>query len=198
MEPVRLLFHMFLWIWRCTTFNSILIILTILSNKKVALIYYVTICQKKTKDCTPSRSFQHELHYYCFYIWCLLPYITSLLYQLWWDVLLLRFKEDVSIRKRFSFSFSDLRYTSFERASLELSKVKLGSEAEGNNTNEMNYLSLDLNAVSFVLYFSASEPSVNLSYSKLPKNLLTFDILNWENSNSANSFFSVPVADVVA
>lgn len=31
----------------------------------------------------------------------------------------------------------------------------------------MNYLSLDLNAISFVLYFSASEQSVNLSYSKL-------------------------------
>ena len=77
------------------------------------------------------------------------------------------FKEDVSIRKRFSFSLSELRCTTFEWASLELSKFKLGSQAEGNNTNEMNYLSLDLNVISFVLYFSASEPSVNFRYSKL-------------------------------
>ena len=85
-----------------------------------------------------------------------------------WNVLRLRFKQDVSIRQQFSFSFSDLRYTSFEWASLELSKFKLGSEAEGNKTKEMNYLSLNLSATSSVLYFSASEKSVNFtSYSKL-------------------------------
>ena len=74
----------------------------------------------------------------------------------------------MSIRQRFSFSFSELRYTSFEWASLELSKFKLCSEAEGNRTKEMNYLSLNLSATSSVLYFSASEKSVNFpSYSKL-------------------------------
>ena len=85
-----------------------------------------------------------------------------------WNVLRLWFKQDVSIKQLFSFSFSELRYTSFEWASLELSKFKLGSEAEGNKTKEMNYLSLNLSATSSVLYFSASEKSVNFtSYSKL-------------------------------
>ena len=73
----------------------------------------------------------------------------------------------MSTRQRFSYTFSELRYTSFEWASLELSKFKLGSEAEGNKTKEMNHLSLNLSATSFVLYLSAAEPSVNLSYSKL-------------------------------
>ena len=82
-----------------------------------------------------------------------------------WNVLRLRFKQDV--RQLFSFSFSDLRYTSFEWASLKLSKFKLGSEAEENRTKEMNYWSLNLNAISYVLYFSASEQNVNLRYSKL-------------------------------
>ena len=40
----------------------------ILTNKNVALIYSVTICQQKTKDGALSGSFQHKLqHYCCFY-----------------------------------------------------------------------------------------------------------------------------------
>ena len=30
------------------------------TNKNVALIYSVTICGQKSKDCAPSRSFQHN------------------------------------------------------------------------------------------------------------------------------------------
>ena len=68
MKPVRGLFYMFLWIWRCTTFNSIPIILILLRNKNVALLYSVTICKQETKDCTPSGSFQHKLQYHCFFL----------------------------------------------------------------------------------------------------------------------------------
>ena len=35
---------MFLWTLRCTTFNSIPIILILLTNKNVAFIHYITIC----------------------------------------------------------------------------------------------------------------------------------------------------------
>ena len=51
MKPVRLLCYMFLWTWKCTTFKRIPIILIVLTNKNVALIYSVTICQQKIKDC---------------------------------------------------------------------------------------------------------------------------------------------------
>ena len=69
MEPVRRLFYMFLWIWRCTTFSSIPIILIFLRNKNVALLYSVTIWEQKTKDCTPSGSFQHKLQYHWFLLY---------------------------------------------------------------------------------------------------------------------------------
>ena len=50
------------WTWPCTTFNSISIILNLLTKRKIALIYSVTICQQKyTKDCARSGSFQHKL-----------------------------------------------------------------------------------------------------------------------------------------
>ena len=39
----------------------------VLTNKNVALIYSVTICQQKTKDCALSRYFQHKLQHCCFY-----------------------------------------------------------------------------------------------------------------------------------
>ena len=55
------LVDMFLWTWKCTTLKSIPIILIVLTNKNVALIYSITICQKKTKDCAPSGSLQHRL-----------------------------------------------------------------------------------------------------------------------------------------
>ena len=68
MKPVRRLCYMFLWTWRCTKFNSIPSILILPTNKNIPLIYSVTICQQKTKDCAPSRSFQHKLQYLCFYM----------------------------------------------------------------------------------------------------------------------------------
>ena len=85
--------YMFLWAWRCTTFNSIPIILIPLTNKNAALNYSVAICQQKPKDYAPSGSFQHKLRHCCFYIWCLLSSITSLMLRglcwfccvgLWW------------------------------------------------------------------------------------------------------------------
>ena len=76
MKPVRLLCYMFLWTWRCTTFNSIPSILILLTTKHVPLIYCVTFHQQKTKDCAPSGSFQHNLQHRCFHFWCLLSFIT--------------------------------------------------------------------------------------------------------------------------
>ena len=66
--------------WRCTTYNSVPIILILLTNKNVALIYYVTICEQRTKDCAPSGSFQHKVKHCCFYLRCLPSFITSPLY----------------------------------------------------------------------------------------------------------------------
>ena len=43
------------------------IILIVLTNKNVALIYSVTICQQKTKDCALSGCLQHKLQHCCFY-----------------------------------------------------------------------------------------------------------------------------------
>ena len=46
----------------------------------------------------------------------------------------------------------------------KLSKVTLGSGAQGNKTKEMNnYYSLNLNEITFVLLPAASEPSMNFS-----------------------------------
>ena len=53
------------------------IILNLLTNTKIALIYSVTICEQKTKDCARSGSFQHKLQHRCFLIWCLPAFITS-------------------------------------------------------------------------------------------------------------------------
>ena len=50
MKPVRLLCYMSSlasWTWPCTTFNSIPIILNLLSNRSIALIYSDTICEQK-------------------------------------------------------------------------------------------------------------------------------------------------------
>ena len=54
-----------------------------------------------------------------------------------------------------------------KKAGFKLSKVTLGSEAEGNKTKEMNYYSLNLNEITFVLLPAASEPSMNFSNLKL-------------------------------
>ena len=53
------------------------IILNLLTNRKIALIYSVTICEQKTKDCAWSGGFQHKLQHRCFQIWCLPAFITS-------------------------------------------------------------------------------------------------------------------------
>ena len=68
MKAVRLLCYMlaFLDFWTCTTFNNIPIILNSLTNRNIALIYSITICEQKTKDCAWSRSFQHKRQHRCF------------------------------------------------------------------------------------------------------------------------------------
>ena len=40
-------------------FNSIPISIKLLTNRNIALIYSVIICEQKTKDCARSGSFQH-------------------------------------------------------------------------------------------------------------------------------------------
>ena len=52
--------------------------------------------------------------------------------------------------------------------SFELSKVILGLETERKKSKEMNYSSLNLSAISFVSYLSASDPSINFNNAKLP------------------------------
>ena len=39
----------FLWAWRCTTYDSIPIILILLANKNVALNYSLSICEQKRR-----------------------------------------------------------------------------------------------------------------------------------------------------
>ena len=41
-------------------------ILNLLTNRAIALIYSVAICEQKTKDCARSGSFQHKLQRRCF------------------------------------------------------------------------------------------------------------------------------------
>ena len=78
-NPADSFVDMFLWTLKCRTFESSPIILIVLTNKNVVLVYFVmiTICQKKTKDCAPSGSFQNKLRHRCFYNWCLPLFITS-------------------------------------------------------------------------------------------------------------------------
>ena len=73
LKTVRLFSECFcylFWTWPCTTFKSIPIILNLLSDRNI----------EKTKDCTRSGSFQHEIQHRCFQLWCLPALITSLLY----------------------------------------------------------------------------------------------------------------------
>ena len=72
MKPVRI-FFMFLYTWRRTTFNSIPNISILVTNKNVPLIYSITFCQQKTKDCVPSAS---KLQFYFLFFVCLPPFIT--------------------------------------------------------------------------------------------------------------------------
>ena len=60
-------------------FSSIPIILKLLTNRNIALIYSVIICQQNTKDCARSGSFQHKLQHRCFHLWCLPGFLTTLL-----------------------------------------------------------------------------------------------------------------------
>ena len=74
MKPVRLFCYMFLLAQVVdltvhnvqSVFNSIPIILNLLANRNIALIYSVTICEQKAKDCARSGSFQHKLQHHCF------------------------------------------------------------------------------------------------------------------------------------
>ena len=68
MKPVRLFCYMFFLAFVDLTvhsvqsvFNRIPIILNLLTNRNIALIYSLTICEQKTKDCSRSGSFQHKL-----------------------------------------------------------------------------------------------------------------------------------------
>ena len=60
----------------------------------------------------------------------------------------------------------------------------LGSEAEGNKTKEMNYYSLNLNKITFVLLPAASEPSMNFSNFKLASPFHYCFSLNSINNNN--------------
>ena len=73
MKPVRLFCYMFLLAFVDLTvhnvqsvFNSVPIILNSLANRNIAMIYSLTICEQKTKDCARSGSFQHKLQRHCF------------------------------------------------------------------------------------------------------------------------------------
>lgn len=82
------IFHRLEWLWSLSDslmIYSILIILILLTNIKVALIYSFTICEQKTKNYVHSGSTQPNirLRHRFFYNWCLLPFKASLLYSLW-------------------------------------------------------------------------------------------------------------------
>ena len=47
-------------------FDNIPIIVNLLTNRNIALIYSITICEHETKDFVLSRSFQHILQHRCF------------------------------------------------------------------------------------------------------------------------------------
>ena len=66
--------------WKFLNFSRIPNSFIELTNKNVALIYSVTICEQKTKDCAcPSESSQHKLQHCCFYLGRLPSFIISLL-----------------------------------------------------------------------------------------------------------------------
>ena len=68
MKPVRI-FFMFLYTWRCTTFNSIPNISILLTNKNVPLIYSITFCKRKTKElCTVSFQTADFFSFFFFFL----------------------------------------------------------------------------------------------------------------------------------
>ena len=95
-------------------FNSIPIILNLLTNRNIALNYSVTICEQKTKDCARSGSFQHKLQHHCFQLWCLPGFLTSLLYQLRLNIRITaqnikrRFRKSVHVTKISLFQVSSM------------------------------------------------------------------------------------------
>ena len=66
MKPIGLFCYMFFGPEGAQRSIAFLAFLFVLTNKNVALIHSVTIYQKKTKDCSPSGSFQHKLQDRCF------------------------------------------------------------------------------------------------------------------------------------
>ena len=64
------------WTWQCTRFNSIPVILKLPTKRNIALIYSVTICEQKTKDCARLRSFQHKLQHHFFQLRCLPAFLA--------------------------------------------------------------------------------------------------------------------------
>ena len=76
MKTVRLFSLCFcypFWTWPCTTLRSIAFL-----SFWIYWLFDRNI--EKTKDCTRSGSFQHEIQHLCFQLWCLPALITSLLY----------------------------------------------------------------------------------------------------------------------
>ena len=59
-DPFVICFCYLFWTWPCTTFNSIPIILNLLTKRNIALIYLVTISYQNTKDCARSGSSQQR------------------------------------------------------------------------------------------------------------------------------------------
>ena len=76
-KPFNFLCCMFLLTWWCTMFSSIPIILNLLTYRNIALIYSVTICEQKEKDCALLGSVQQKLQPHCFQLWCLPVFIIS-------------------------------------------------------------------------------------------------------------------------
>ena len=79
-KPFNFLCCMFLLTWWCTMFSSISVILNLLTYRNIALIYSVTICEQKAKDCALLWSFQQKLQPRCFQLWCM-PAFASLSQQ---------------------------------------------------------------------------------------------------------------------
>ena len=59
-KPFVIGFCQLFWTWPCTTFNSIPNILKLLTNRDIALIYSVIICEQKTKDCAPQSKLTYS------------------------------------------------------------------------------------------------------------------------------------------
>ena len=74
MKPVKLLCYVFVSFFRSDSAQRA--ILNLLTNRNIALIYSITICEQETKDFVLSRSFQHKLQHRCFQLSCSPAFIT--------------------------------------------------------------------------------------------------------------------------